>query len=337
MSKKRGFPMDSFFKVPNMVFGSRKQSGWLKHLGHIGLAVYVFILRRYNYQKQQTIYESHRTMAKRLNIARNTLEKHLAKLQKLGLISSQPRGRRRHPLREYVPVIPVPEPSSIGGGIPNGPTSRPINQPVTERLAQPVGHSGALSEPQGNPQPVDKKVVNPGFDPPKRLYKRLNIYMYLEKEVEEVASNEATVPLKQQVQLAWKYWCMLWEKHYNRTYYLASASDTSKTISKDKRNLRVKITAVGFKEVTERMRRCLAICDDMFPCKVKGKWQRPIAFNDFIGNHFFDQWIAPAREATGCAPKATADKVKDAMKKRAGRVVGNDGGEEKPKRAVDEK
>ncbi len=78
------------------------------------------------------------------------------------------------------------------------------------------------------------------------------------------------------------------------------------------------------------MHRCFDICDDVFPCKVNGKWKRPISFNDFINNHFFDQWIVPVTESRDYAPKASSEKVKATMEKRAKTMSCDDVGVQEP-------
>jgi hypothetical protein len=315
MPKKGGYPYDSYFKVPNQVFGTQEQLGWIDHVGPVGVLVYLFILRRFNHQKQESIYESHRTVAKRLNISRSSLEMSLLKLQGLGLISRRPVGRRRHTQCQYVPVIPVLDPSKIDKNVSNGPPGKPINT----GLAQPAGQNGLVGKPKKIINALEDEVNKSNRTPmehPKRLSKRLYKNKCVKTHVNEVIKNEESVPLKTQVQVSWQYWCHLWEEHYRRPYYLAKASDNARVISKDKKNLRAKITAVGFREVVARMHRCFDICDDMFPCKAPGKPQEPISFNVFISNHFFDQWIMPVTTSHEHAPKDSAEKVKEAMEKR---------------------
>ena len=93
-----------FFMVENHVVDS-----WIKQIGPGGFAVYSLVLRCYNEKKRTTRYHSHQEMAVQLGMSPNTLEKHLKKLTEAGLIKWKTIGKRRHPVRAYVPVLPVPK------------------------------------------------------------------------------------------------------------------------------------------------------------------------------------------------------------------------------------
>jgi hypothetical protein len=320
MGVKNKFPTGDYFKVPNLMFGTQKQSGWIDHIGHRGFAVYALILRRYDYEKQQGVYESHASMAKVLGISVPTLEKYLSMLLNCELIERRPAGKRRYAQWQYVPRVPMPDPPARSKEDGNTQTAYVKNTQTdyvkTERLPKMTRNITQIGEVRTIPQDDDSDKVNPSSNPSIRLFNRLNQNMYVENEIKEVMNNIENVPLKTQVQVAWKYWCELWVEHYQRPYFLAKAKENGRVIAKDKKNLRDKIEAVGFAEVITRMRRCIDVCDTIFPCMVKGEWQRPISFNDFINNHFFDQWIVPRMESKGSAPKTQEQKVKAAMDKK---------------------
>jgi hypothetical protein len=312
MPERSGFPHGDFFKVPNAIFGSRGKPGWIGRIGIGGLAVYALVLRRYHHARGGSIYESHAAMAGVLAISKTTLEKHLSRLQSFGLIDRRVAGRRKHPTFQYVPVIPVPEVA----GEESDESNRPTTGPRTDRIDQLVKKNRPVDEGVPTMDVIKIQVIKPRSAPPNRLFNRLNKNMCVEAQVEEIVANVDSVPLPTQVQVAWKYWCSLWEEKYSRPYYLAQAKENTQAIRKDKKNLRDKIDVVGFEEVIARMRRCIEVCDTTFPCVVNGTWQRPITFNDFVGNHFFDRWIPLRREPMESAPRTLEEKVQAAMDKR---------------------
>ena len=316
-----GFPHDSYFKVPNAMLGSKTTPGWIREVGPIGFAVYSLILRRYDFRRHEGLYESHASMAKGLGISEPTLEKYLSKLLESGLIDRVPRGRRRHDQWTYVPRLPVPAPPRARAQQERN-TQGDLVMNTQIDLAKTTGIPKLARKNTQNDEGASmKKVVvkvpdKPLTKPPKRLFKRLNKNMSLEDQVNEILASGDEVPLQTKLHVTWSLWCHLWEHHYHRPYYLAKRKENAQIIPKDKKNLRDKIEAVGFGEVVSRMRRCFDVCDKIFPCVVNGQWQRPIRLNDFINNHFFDQWIKPPLESTERAPRRGEDKVKAAMEKR---------------------
>ena len=315
VAHSKGFPSDSFFKSPNSMF----DDAWIPVIGTVGFTIYALILRRYDHRKNEGFYESHEAMANLLGLSKTTVEKHLHRLQEFGLIDRRPVGRRKHHQWQYWPVIPVPSPSQGTGTGVNRPAgglmSDRLGQPKTGGIDQMTRKNRPFDEIGGSTESVVSKRDTSISDPPKRLFKRLLIHMSPEEQVTYVLGHVNEVPLKTHVQIAWKYWCALWEAHYRSPYYPAKSKNPG-IISKDKKNLRDKIEAVGFQEVIARMRRCFEVCDEMFPCVVSGKRIRPIMFNDFVNNRFFDQWIPMNRETEETHAKSTDEKLRAAREKR---------------------
>jgi hypothetical protein len=315
-----GFPKDGYFKMPNVIFGSAQRRGWMEEIGPAGFAVYALILRRYDHRERRGMYESHRSMAKRLGISEPTVEKQLRHLTDLGLIERVPHSRRKHEQVTYVPCLPIPAlPEQELGETTNtqsGWVSNTQNDLVKKAgIPKSTRNNTQNDTDAGKLQLFVNEDVKTNSGGHKRLSKRLNMNMS-KQEIKQIAANSDAVPVQKQVQAAWRYWCQLWEAHYDSPYYPAHRKDNGQMIPKDKRNLGGKIVAVGFAEVIARMERCFEVCDTIFPCFVNGKWKRPITLNDFVNNRFFDQWIVPATLFNGPTPKKAADKIEAAMEKR---------------------
>ncbi len=341
MGKSKGFPFDNYFKMPNILLGDKEHPGWVRKIGAKGLMVYCLIAKQYNPKEDSGVYASHRSMAKLLGISKTTLEEKLKLLLGIGLIERVPCGKRHREMWTYKPRVPVPE-SCQENGPPTGLITRnkgseigpkkglnePENDPKREMNGPENGpiirKFGPVSEKFGpipvlkcSPEPKDGNDNTAIFRSRTRLYTRLkNKNMSPEEQVTSILQNLDQIDLKTQVQVAWNYWCHIWEEHYGRPYYPAKTKSNSKVIPKDKKNLRDKIKAVGFGEVVARMDRCIEICDKIFPCRQNGEWLQPITLNDFVNNHFFDKWIPQKSEIEVRGPKSKEDKLKAAMDKR---------------------
>ena len=93
-----------YFQLHNAVVDD-----WVCVLGAGAFTVYCLITRRYNNTTKTTVYESHRAIAQRLGLHKNSAERHLKRLLKHGLIQRIPTGKKNKHLRfVYVPVLPPP-------------------------------------------------------------------------------------------------------------------------------------------------------------------------------------------------------------------------------------
>ena len=148
------------------------------------------------------------------------------------------------------------------------------------------------------------------------LFRRLYRNMSVPERVAFVLEHSEGIELRSQTQVAWECWSELWEQHYRRPYYGTTNPANNSVIAKDKKNLKDKIRAAGFAEVIDRMKHCHKVCDTIFPCVISGKWQRPILLNDFVNNHFFNQWIPLSPKAEARKPKTREEKLKEAEEKK---------------------
>lgn len=317
---KRGFPHDSFFKVPNAVLGTKEVRGWIHVVGPIGYSIYSVILMRYDYQRREGWYESQESMARLLDITVPTFEKHVEKLRKVGLVDRIHYGKKRHDQWIYVPRLPIP-PVPVEVENKQSPLVM-VTQTDSVKAAPLPKMTGSITKDDEEVEMVESartKSIKVSPERPIRLSKRLYKDMSPEDQVTYVLKHLDQVESKRQVQVAFNYWCYLWERHYGRPYYAAKRRENSRIIPKDKKNLRDKIGAVGFEEVVARMRRCVEVCDKTFPCVQYGEWIQPIGINDFVNNRFFDRWIPQPGESHVRVPKSATEKVEKALerKKRA--------------------
>ena len=153
------------------------------------------------------------------------------------------------------------------------------------------------------------------FRAPLRLYTRLGKdYLSPPEAVTHVLTDE-TVPLKTKAQVAWNYWCSLWEARYGGPYYPNKKKENVRSVPKDKRNLRDKIEAVGFRELVDRMQRCFEVCDELFPCRINGQGKRPIRLDDCVNHRFFNQWMPPPAEPGAQTPTSAREKLERTLKR----------------------
>jgi len=319
MPKHPRFPQ-GFFMMPNDVFGTGDNTGWAARLGPIGFSLYSLIVRRYDVERETGLYESHASMARCLGVTEPTIARHLDRLTALGLVDRVRYGKRKHPSWVYVPRLPLqaalsePRVNDSNTQTPwvlNTQMSGVIERGIP-KLTQVNTQNDAGGETVESKSPQEDTTCSKGAN---ILFNRLLICMSPEEQVTYVLEHISEVPLNTHVQIAWKYWCARWEDHYRSSYYPAK-SKNPRVISKDKKNLRDKIEAVGLQEVIARMRRCFEVCDEMFPCVVSGKRIRPIMFNDFVNNRFFDQWIPMNREPEETHAKSADEKLQAAREKR---------------------
>ncbi len=313
--------------------GDKKNPGWVKEIGSMAFVVYCLIAKQYNHSKNAGPYMSHRTMASILGISKTTLEDKLKQLVKAGLIDQVRHGKRNMKTWSYRPRIPVPgsrengsniDPKTSSNGPENGPkkaTNGPDSDPKLGEIGPIPEKIGPMFSLKSFSESNVKKENEANFKRQTRLYTRLiKRDMSPENQVTVALRNLEQIGQKTQVQVAWNYWGHLWEQHYGRPYYLANSKGNAKTIPRDKKNLRDKIEAVGFKELIVRMKRCIEVCDELYPCRQKGKWLRAITLNDFVSSQFFDQWIPPKSESREREPRSLAERVRATRERHQNRV-----------------
>ena len=318
MPEARGYPYDSYFKMPNNMVSTR--GGWIQIIGPTGVAVYAFIAMRFNHRKQQAPYVSHRRMAEALGVSKTTLETKLKLLLAHRLIEKIPHGRYRVGQHVYQPAIPVPEPPTpktkdgeTGSII--GPKDEGHGSKTDPLVGQKLTQTGSIIGPRPLTQPKGNTMDKSDFRTPLRLYTRLGKdYLSPPEAVTHVLTDE-TVPLKTKAQVAWNYWCSLWEARYGGPYYPNKKKENVRSVPKDKRNLRDKIEAVGFRELVDRMQRCFEVCDELFPCRINGQWKRPIRLDDFVNHRFFNQWMPPPAEPGAQTPTSAREKLERTLKR----------------------
>ncbi|MCK5612922.1 hypothetical protein KAR91_64205 [Candidatus Pacearchaeota archaeon] len=177
-TEKKEFPHGNYFKVPNEIFGIKDQSSLLKQITPIGFVSYALILRRYDYKKQESIYESHASMADRLGISKTSLEKYLSKLRSLGFITRRVTGGRRNPQWVYEPFLPLPSVKRAD----EDNTNRPADGPKKTRIDQMVSTNRPNDEGGPDVNVIDIKPLKSVLEPPNRLSNRLNKNMCIEKK-----------------------------------------------------------------------------------------------------------------------------------------------------------
>ncbi len=325
MSQRSGFPRKRFFRAPNELFGTGNTPGWTAWLGPGATMVYCLILRRYDFERQKGLYESHASMARSLGITMPTLEKHLRKLLQAGLVCALPHGKRKHPQYIYVPAIPLPTTPENEPEFDEEPdnTQESFVMNTQETLVNERGIPKCFESntqiilKHESEEAMPRERDTPKIKSPRRLIRKLNNNMSIDECMRAVLKDADAVSIPSQTQKAWEHWKSLWEDHYQRPYYRARNPENRSVVPKDKRNLRQKIEAVGLPEVIARMERCFEICDETFPCMQRGTWIKPISLNDFVNNHFFDQWIPQRNHATERTPVCTSEKLERALNRHA--------------------